>query len=397
MTTPVSVKNTTIWTRDFIIHTVSYLMVFSGFYFLLPTLPFFVVDELQEDKSQVGYIIGIYAISALIIRPFAGFALDKYGRKPVYLWSVVAFVLITGLYVFTDTFASLLIVRVLHGLSWGVITNGGITIASDMVPEGRRGEGISYFSLAITLSMAIGPLAGLLILEQTNFTVLFITAFAIGVVALLLALLIHFPVVKTIPKPLSWSVIFEPKVAHITLVMLVTAITYGGLMSFITLYAKELNVENISMVFLIYAIGVASLRPFSGQFMDKNGPGGIVLISYLITIAGYVILSQTQSEVMFLLACFITGVGNGLIMPTILTMTVNLVKPERRGVANGTIYSATDFGIFIGSILLGYTAELAGLANMFLVAGILMVLPLIYFFLFASKHYKQFNLNKTNL
>ncbi len=396
MTKTKTIAQHTIWSKDFILHTISYLFVFSGFYFLLPTLPFFVVDELHQDKSQVGLIIGVYAVSALLIRPFAGYALDRYGRKYVYLLSMVCYVVIAGLYMITTSFAGLLLVRVLHGLSWGVITNGGITIASDMVPENRRGEGIGYFSLAITLSMAIGPLVGLMVLEETNFDTLFIAGFIISAVALVLALLIHYPPISNPRQQLSWTLIFESRVFHITLVMLITAITYGGLMSFITLYAKELNVENLAFVFLVYASGVASLRPFSGRFMDKKGPAGIVLVSYLITITGYLMLSQTNSEWLFLLACFVTGIGNGLIMPTILTMTANLVHPSRRGVANGTIYSSTDLGIFLGSVVLGLIAEWVGLANMFLIAGLLMALPLIYFFAFALKHYNHFNLNKTS-
>ncbi|MDN5214173.1 MFS transporter [Fulvivirgaceae bacterium BMA12] len=393
MTTTTTTKKTTLWGRDFIIHTLSYLLIFSGFYFLLPTLPFYVVNDLGQDESRVGYIIGIYALSALLIRPVAGYALDAYGRKSVYLWSLLAYVLISGLYIWVDSYVSLLILRILHGLSWGVITNGGITIASDLVPEKRRGEGISYFSLSITLSMALGPLVGLSILEQSNFQMLFIWTFIISLLALAMALMIQYVKIPPAPKKLTWAGVYEKKVVHITLMMLVTAVTYGGLMSFLTLYAEELAISNIPLVFLVFAIGVASLRPFSGQFMDKNGPRVIILWSFTITVFGYILLSQTKTEYLFLLACFITGVGNGLIMPTILTMTANLVGADRRGVANSTIYSATDLGIGLGSILLGYVVKIMGLSNMFLLAGLLLILPLVYFFLVAYRHY---NFNRLN-
>lgn len=386
-------KKAKLWNRDFAIHTLSYLLIFSGFYFLLPTLPFFVVNDLGQDESRVGYIIGVYALSALMIRPIAGYALDTYGRKQVYLWSLSIYVLISGLYIWADTYFSLLVLRILHGLSWGVITNGGITIASDLVPVKRRGEGISYFSLSITLSMAIGPLVGLSILEKSNFQMLFISTFLVAMLALLMALMVSYIKFPKTTKKLGWNNVFEKKVLHITLVMLVTAVTYGGLMSFIILYAKELTISNIPLVFLVYAAGVACLRPFSGQYMDKRGPGLIILISFLITIFGYVLLSQTKTESLFLLACFITGVGNGLIMPTILTMTANLVDASRRGVANSTIYSATDMGIGLGSIILGYIAKIIGIGNMFLMAGLLLILPLIYFFSVGFKHY---NLNRIN-
>lgn len=388
-------KKATLWTRDFAIHSLSYLLIFSGFYFLLPTLPFYVVNELGEDESRVGYIIGIYALSALIIRPIAGYALDAYGRKQVYLWSLFAYVLISGSYIWVDTYVSLLILRILHGLSWGVITNGGITIASDLVPVKRRGEGISYFSLSITLSMAIGPLMGLSILEKSNFQLLFISTFIIAIIALALALMVSYTKFPTTSKKIGWHSVYEKKVLHLTLVMLITAVTYGGLMSFITLYAKELAISNVPLVFLVYAAGVASLRPFSGQFMDKRGPGLIIMASFLITIFGYILLSQTKTEFLFLLACFTTGVGNGLIMPTILTMTANLVGSHRRGVANSTIYSAADMGIGLGSILLGYVAKIVGIGNMFLLAGLLLIVPFAYFFSAAFKHYNFNRLNQS--
>ena len=388
-------KKATLWTRDFAIHTLSYLLVFSGFYFLLPTLPFYVVNDLGQDESRVGYIIGIYALSALLIRPIAGYALDAYDRKKVYLWSLLVYVLISGLYIWVDTYVSLLILRILHGLSWGVITNGGITIASDLVPVKRRGEGISYFSLSITLSMAIGPLLGLSILEKSNFQMLFISTLIFAILALALALLVSYTKPPRTTRKIGWDSVFEKKVLHITLVMLITAVTYGGLMSFITLYAEEVAISNIPLVFLIYAAGVACLRPFSGQFMDKRGPGILILGSFLITIFGYILLSQTKTEYLFLLSCFITGVGNGLIMPTVLTMTANLVEADRRGVANSTIYSATDMGIGLGSIILGYVAKIVGIGTMFLLAGLLLILPLTYFFSVAFKHYNFNRLNQS--
>ena len=51
-------------------------------------------------------------------------------------------------------------IRFLHGMSWGAVTTGGSTIASDIVPMERRGEGIGYFGMSFTIAMAIGPSVG---------------------------------------------------------------------------------------------------------------------------------------------------------------------------------------------------------------------------------------------
>jgi len=82
-----------VWSRDFTLHWLTNFLMALGFYFLLPTMPVFAVKALGADKSQVGYIIGIYTLSAVAIRPFAGYALDSAGRKKVFLWALGFFAL----------------------------------------------------------------------------------------------------------------------------------------------------------------------------------------------------------------------------------------------------------------------------------------------------------------
>ncbi|MDZ5000447.1 MFS transporter, partial [Clostridium perfringens] len=69
-----------LWTKSYIKLTITALLLFSGFYLLMPTLPMF-IKELGGSESQVGFIIGVFTISAVIIRPLIGGLMDKYGRR----------------------------------------------------------------------------------------------------------------------------------------------------------------------------------------------------------------------------------------------------------------------------------------------------------------------------
>ncbi|RYD03055.1 hypothetical protein N752_21835 [Desulforamulus aquiferis] len=80
-----------LWTKDFILICLANLMIFTSFYFLLPTLPIFVTDVLKGDESNVGYIIGVLSLTAVLVRPLSGFALDVIGRRKVLLLALIAF------------------------------------------------------------------------------------------------------------------------------------------------------------------------------------------------------------------------------------------------------------------------------------------------------------------
>lgn len=378
-----------ILTKDYALHFISYFLMAAAFYFLLPTLPVYAVSALGANKNQVGYIIGVYALAALIIRPFCGYALDAYGRRSVYLWALGIFTVLMGFYHLAGNFYVLLVIRMFHGFTWGTITTGGSTIAADLVPESRRAEGIGYFGMAMAFSIAFAPYAGDLIMGQDNFTSLFTVAGVVSVTSLLLALIIKMPNIKTGETKLSISKMFEKRVNRLALVMFMGAFPYAAIISFISIYSDELGIEQGGLFFIFMAVGVILARVFVGKVMDKKGPNGLVLFGLLVTVGGLFLMSYVETFIPLMASGVLVGIGNGIIMPTVQTMALNMVPVERRGAANATFFSAVDLGIGAGSIALGYVAEYFGIATMFFICGIILLLPLFFYFAFVVKHYEE--------
>ncbi|KKM09194.1 hypothetical protein SY88_20255 [Clostridiales bacterium PH28_bin88] len=108
-------------------------------------------------QYNIGYIIGILSLTAVLVRPLAGFLLDAVGRRKILFFALITFALAVGAYNYVTGLGLLFSLRALHGISWGFTTTGAGTVAADVFPPARRGEGLGYYGLSNTLAMAVGP------------------------------------------------------------------------------------------------------------------------------------------------------------------------------------------------------------------------------------------------
>jgi len=243
-------SSTSIFRGNFVLVFFASLLMFTAFYIMLPTLPVFLTRELKIDEGQTGLILAVYTLAALLIRPFTGFLIDRYGRKMFYLPSLLLFAVIFAGYPLAGVFALMLVVRFAHGLVWGVATTTGSTLIVDIVPATRRGEGIGLYGLAMTIPMALGPFTGLQLTHGNNYTRMFLFAGALAFAGFLLTLPIKYPVLHHSAKvKFSFRSLLESSSLPVTFNLLLVNISYGGLVSFISLYALKTGIGNSGFFF----------------------------------------------------------------------------------------------------------------------------------------------------
>ncbi len=165
--------------------------IFLGFQMTIPTIPLFVKD-LGGSDQMVGMIVGIFTFSALLIRPYAGHALESKGRGYVYLIGLAIFVLSVGAFAFTASMLFLIIIRIIQGVGWGFSTTAGGTVATDLIPPKRRGEGMGYFGLSGNIALSFGPSLGLTLVVLISYQQLFLLCALCGVFAFLFAMRIRY-------------------------------------------------------------------------------------------------------------------------------------------------------------------------------------------------------------
>ena len=370
-----------LWTRDFILICLANLTIFLGFQMLLPTLPVY-VKHLGGDEAMAGLVIGVFTISAVLIRPFVGMALDVYGRKVIYLVGLLIFLLSSLAYNWVPTVAMLLAIRFIHGFGWGAASTAGGTIAADVIPKQRLGEGMGYYGLAATLSMAVAPAAGLYIIGNAGFTTLFIISAAFGLATFILGSVIHY---EKIAGAGQRGALFERSALRPALVMFFVTTTYGAVVSFIALYGAQRGIVNIGIFFTVYALVLTLIRPVAGILVDRRGFNVVVIPGIICIGAAMLVLSQAQTLPMFLLAGVIYGVGFGSVQPGMQALAVRNVPPNRRGAANATFFSSFDLGIGIGATLWGVVSKLTDYSQMYLLASIPALVALVVFIILSDR------------
>lgn len=384
--------NKALWNRDFTLLTLSNFLLCITYYALISTLPIYLSTNLHADNSAIGIVLAVYTIASVTVRPFSGFALDKFGRKTIFIAALLLYTAVFAGYIVAFSLAFITILRFVQGLGWGVSTISGATMAVDIIPANKRGEGIGFYSLSTTLGMSIGPIIGLFIAHHWDYIMMFWGLLGISFLGALSGYLVKSrknSAAKVANLSLNVHNLFEPKAVSSSFNLLIVMMAYGGLLSFVALYGREVGVQNTSMFFLIFAIGIAISRITVGKVFDKHGPGRILTFCLVLDIIGFVMLALLKNPVGYFISAMIIGFGNGVVFPVFQTMVNNLAEPSHRGAANSTLYTALDIGMGSGMIAVGFISEHTSLSIAFLFCAALCVAGLFLFRRYVLDYYMQ--------
>lgn len=370
-----------LWTKDYLSITALSFFIFLAFYVLLTALPLYLVGTLHAGADKVGLLVTLFLGAAIVIRPFAGRWVSKGAQKQILVYSAVAFFIGTLLYPFVaKNIWALLLLRVFHGMTFGVITTAKGTICAELIPASRRGEGLSYFSLAMSLAMVFGPFIGLKFAAVNAYNTAFITCMVISVVNIVLAVIIRVPdkveatKTRSEKSKFSWDDLFDKKAAPFALATFILACAYSGISAFFALYMEDLGLASVaSSFFLIYAGFIMISRPFTGRWSDRLGAKVIVYPCFVIFAIGMYLLSQSHASYLFLIAGALIGIGYGSVTPILQTQTIGSVEPHRVGIANSLFFNSMDAGMAIGAYALGIMASGSGYQSIY-VGGVVLII-----------------------
>lgn len=378
-----------IFTRDFILIWIANFFIFLGFQMTLPTIPIF-IDSLGGSEQMIGLIVGVFTFSALLVRPYAGQALESKGRGVVYLFGLILFVVSVGTFGFLTSIGMLIVMRVVQGIGWGFSTTASGTIATDLIPMKRRGEGMGYYGLSGNLALAIGPALGLTLAGKMSAQMFFMLCAGLGLIAFLLSLSIRYKKVDQSidrTKVARFDVIEKTAVNPSILLFFITA-TFGGIASFLPLYAVQQEVNGIQIYFVAYALALMLTRTFAGKLYDTKGdlyviPPGIILIFFAM-----LLLAWLPNMTTLIIAGVLYGFGFGTVQPALQAWAVNKAPANRKGMANATFFSSFDLGVGIGAMAFGQLAFMYGYATIYIVSACSVLLSLAYylFLIFTKRH-----------
>ena len=395
------------------------LCFWAGLAGLLPTLPLY-IEQFGANGQQIGWVMASFAVGLLIMRPVMARMTDEQGRKPVLLIGLVSIAIAPLLYWLVPFFPEatwqfsvgshlwrinsaillMMIFRAFHGLSIASFVTAYSALVADIAPPEQRGELIGYMSLVNPIGMAVGPALGGYLQTGGGFTNVFFLMATLGAVGLLCAVTIKEPkrdmTASRRRQTVFWSLLWMPAVRVPALMLLLVGLAFGGLATFVPLYARESNFSlNIGLIYTASAICSFGIRLLAGKASDRYGRGPFITLGLIFYSTSMLALWLAQSEAAVLLAAALQGMGGGMLIPMVAALMADRSTPTERGLMFGLCLTGFDVGIALAGPVMGQIADLTSYRDIFGVAGLMTLLGLIIFITTSSKdfhHSMQFAL-----
>lgn len=369
-------KDERIFTRDFTLDMMISLCCSLNYFTLLINITGFAAFRFGSDTAIGGTAAGIYVIGGLLSRIVAGKYIEMVGRKKMLLIGLSFALVMSTIYFFVSSIAMLMAIRFLHGMSYGISSTCTSDIVAKLLPQSRRGEGLGYFFLSITIACAIGPLLGMTLGSSQNYDAVFFVGLVMYSLALVMALILRVPE-ETLTeeqireaKSFTLNSMFQRSALPLALTVMVFYFSYSGVLAFIASYSEEIGlVETATFFYLSVAAGTLLSRIYAGRIYDEKGPNKVIIPAYVGFIIGMTIFATTSDSLLFLFSGFIIGIGVSIVFSICQSIVVSRTPPRRYGVTTSTFSALNDLGTGLGPSILGILIAAVGFRDMYLVCA----------------------------
>ena len=405
--------NEPIFTPRFIAGFAVNFILYMQYYALMVAMAGYSAMQFAAGATEGGFTASVFILGALCSRLFFGGVIDKVGRGRVLVACMTGEVACTLLYLAFEHVPAIgvfIVLRFLHGAFYGLSQTTVTSIVSSAVPFSRKGEGVGYYMLSVTLGAALGPLMGSAFSNAGDFDMLFFSCLGMIAVGYVAALGVVLPgrrqcseVSKATGatgaahgvntgeatvaaekagvseqsgdagKPakthkLSLANFIEVRALPVSVAITVGYLAYGALITYINPYAAEVGLTGAASFFFVsYSIAMFVTRPFTGRWFDSAGDKGIMTLGFACLGASMLIMGFAQNGAMLLVSAALAGVGVGSVQPNGLVLAMRRCPDDRLTAANSTYFVLLDVAIGLCPFLVGWIAPAFGYRVLFLV------------------------------
>jgi predicted MFS family arabinose efflux permease len=349
---------------------------------LLPTLSLY-LDAQGCSKEEIGLIFGSFAASAVVTRVMTTRLSRWLGATRVLRCGFgICFVGSLTFFVIPHPFFYAL-ARILHGAGVGLTSTLMVSMAAQVIPPQRLGEGLGYLGLGATVALAAGPLVGIDLYNDFGYKVMFSSVAACSLLAAIISL--RLPLIRLssdlAPDPPGLASFIETRALGPASLIFIVGASCCAITSYLAIYCQELGLTNAATFFVVSTIGTVLARTTTGRIYDRYGPVAVIPPGAAVLLMAILVLVMFPRPVPMTIASIFYGLGLGTIFPAIQALTLSSVPSERRTAASAVFFICFDLGIGLGVLFLGLLAGYFGTYSVVYVASpIFLVFMIILFF-----------------
>lgn len=372
-----------ILTRDFFLCFLAQFAFTLVIFSLIPTLPIY-LSRLGSTEAEIGLLLGSFAVSSLFLRPFIGRALLKIPEKYFMMAGALFFALTSAGYLWAPPFWPFLAVRILQGMGFAFFTTASFTLIAKISSGAHRGQSLSYFILAFTLSSAIAPPLGMFLINRLSFDFLFLVCLGLSLCSLFIT---HWlgkgPLPPLRGASVKSSFLPDRKILRPSIVGFSPFFIWGAVTTFFPLYAIRHGMPNPGLFFSTVAVMLILSRVFGGKILDLYNRERIITLCLAPYILSMVLLAFSKTQPMFILVAVLFGIGPAFLVPALMAYVLDRV--DSPGPAMGTFQAVTDLGLSLGPVIMGFVIHSTGYPIMFLCLALMGAINLSFFYFFVRK------------
>lgn len=365
------------------------LIDFTGFGIIIPLLPFW-AQRLGANPLQVGLILTAYSLAQFVFLPVLGRLSDRYGRRPVILWSLVIEAVSLALSALSGTFALLLVARFIGGLGSANLGSAQ-AVVSDTTTPADRAKGMGMIGAAIGLGFVIGPAIGG---GLSSFGMAVPFWVAAGVALVNAALVLFFlpetraPQASAVASPRS-SLPFaglaetarRPAIARLLWISLLYSVAFTAMEAMYPLFSQHVfgwtATQNAYIFVYVGVIMVIVQGGLVGQLAKRWGTQGLLIAGLALLAVGLLLLPFGARLTLMLIALGLLSAGSGAVSAMTSALASLATDSESQGQTLSIIQSIGGLGRIVGPIAAGWVFAIGGPGAPFAAGGVLAALALL--------------------
>jgi len=368
-----------LFSQDFILCFFSQFTLSLVFCMLIPTIPIYLL-RFGAKEGEIGFLVGIFSVSSLVLRPFVGRALLKIPERSFMIAGTLIYAGSSLAYLIAPPFWPLFIVRAFHGFGMGFFSTAIFTMLANITAETNRGQLISYFYLSFNMAFALGPYFGMLFINHFNFNVLLIVCSGLSLISFYMTTKLRKrEIVQTEKQPLRLRSFLSREGLPPSIMCFILSFIWGALSAFFPLYALKHGLSNPGIFFIFVAITLFLGRLLGGRILDHSQRERVIMPFLILIVMAIAILLFSATLSMFILAAVILGAGWALVTPFLMIYAIEKAGPAR-GPAMATYTALGDLGTGLGPMIMGFILELADYPIMWSCLILAGVLNFLYFY-----------------
>jgi MFS family permease len=325
--------------------------------------------SMDAPADQIGQLMSMFAITALIFRFISGPAMNAYNRKKLVAMGM-GFMAVAYLgFSWAPSLSEMLGVeaitilkcfRLFQGIGNAFGSACCLTIVADTLPKEQFTTGMGYYGLAQVIAQAIGPTVGVFLRDLFGYRVTYVIFFFVMCVGIFAATRVKLAPRKRIPFNLKLSNMIAKEALVPSIVTLLIAMGFTSINSFLLVYAEERGIVGGSLFFTVYAVTMLVTRPLVGKLTDRFGFVKVCVPAILMTACSLLLIGMSTNLFMLLVAAFVNAFGYGAVQPMLQALAMKSVPSERRGSASSTNSICMDIATIIGPTVCGWVASVFG-------------------------------------